>query len=72
MQKVLSNSSKIIVDGKSGNLLYLPLDKMMSEQNNALSRSLKKNENNNSSTDENNYSMVGRDLTRPTYSQGGS
>ncbi len=28
MQKVLNNSSKIIVDGKAGNLLYLPLDKL--------------------------------------------
>lgn len=28
MQQVLTNSSKIIVDGKSGNLLYLPLDKL--------------------------------------------
>lgn len=29
MQLVLSNSSKVIVDSKSGNLLYLPLDKLM-------------------------------------------
>ncbi|WED43428.1 FtsH protease activity modulator HflK [Legionella cardiaca] len=28
MQQVLTKSSKIIVDGKSGNLLYLPLDKL--------------------------------------------
>ncbi|KTC75483.1 protease subunit HflK [Legionella birminghamensis] len=28
VQQVLSKSSKIIVDGKSGNLLYLPLDKL--------------------------------------------
>jgi len=28
MQKVLSKSSKIIVEGKAGNLLYLPLDKL--------------------------------------------
>lgn len=28
MQRVLSASSKIIVDGKAGNLLYLPLDKL--------------------------------------------
>jgi len=28
MQEVLTKSSKIIVDGKAGNLLYLPLDKM--------------------------------------------
>ncbi|MFC3908765.1 FtsH protease activity modulator HflK [Legionella dresdenensis] len=30
MQDVLSKSSKIIVDGKAGNLLYLPLDKLSS------------------------------------------
>jgi modulator of FtsH protease HflK len=29
MQKILNNTSKIIVDGKSGNMLYLPLDKML-------------------------------------------
>lgn len=29
MQQVLSKSSKIIVDGKAGNMLYLPLDKLM-------------------------------------------
>ncbi len=28
MQQILSASSKIIVDGKAGNLLYLPLDKL--------------------------------------------
>jgi len=30
LQQVLTNSSKIIVDGKAGNMLYLPLDKLMS------------------------------------------
>lgn len=29
MQQVLQQSTKIIVDGKSGNMLYLPLDKLM-------------------------------------------
>ncbi|GGI86290.1 FtsH protease activity modulator HflK [Legionella impletisoli] len=33
MQKVLSQSSKIIVDGKSGNLLYLPLEKLINQTN---------------------------------------
>ncbi len=28
MQQVLSKSSKIVVDGKAGNMLYLPLDKL--------------------------------------------
>ena len=32
MQKVLSKSSKIIVDSKSGNVLYLPLDKLLQNQ----------------------------------------
>lgn len=32
MQRVLSKSSKIIVDGKSGNLLYLPLEKLINGQ----------------------------------------
>jgi membrane protease subunit HflK len=30
MQKILTNTSKIIVDGKAGNMLYLPLDKIVS------------------------------------------
>ncbi len=29
MEKVLSQTSKILVDGKSGNMLYLPIDKLM-------------------------------------------
>lgn len=32
MQKVLSQSSKIIVDGKSGNLMYLPLEKLTGQR----------------------------------------
>lgn len=32
MQTVLSQTTKIVLDGKSGNMLYLPLDKIMQEQ----------------------------------------
>ena len=32
IQQVLSKSSKIIVDSRAGNMLYLPLDKLMSSQ----------------------------------------
>lgn len=35
IQQVLSKSSKIIVDGKSGNLMYLPLEKLMNPNNQA-------------------------------------
>lgn len=31
MQTILSQTTKIVVDGKSGNMLYLPLDKMIKE-----------------------------------------
>ena len=30
MQRVLSQSSKVLMDGKAGNVLYLPLDKLQS------------------------------------------
>ncbi|KTC65387.1 protease subunit HflK (plasmid) [Legionella adelaidensis] len=33
MQQVLSRSTKIIVDNKAGNLLYLPLEKLFSQNN---------------------------------------
>jgi membrane protease subunit HflK len=71
MQKVLNNSSKIIVDGKAGNLLYLPLDKLFTNQLNSQpdNSKLKKGD----STDDNdgdNGTLAGRDLTRPTYRQG--
>lgn len=32
MQTILSQTTKIVLDGKSGNMLYLPLDKLMQEQ----------------------------------------
>lgn len=35
IQDVLTNSSKVVVDKKSGNLLYLPLDKIMNHKSQA-------------------------------------
>lgn len=41
MQQVFSNSSKVMVDVEGGNnMLYIPLDKIMEQQNNATSRNL--------------------------------
>lgn len=71
MQKVLSKSSKVIVDSKSGNLLYLPLDKLIGKQLNTQATTLKNNNAAaNSNNDEDSLILAGRDLTRPTYSQG--
>lgn len=71
MQKVFTNSSKIIVDGKAGNLLYLPLDKWFSNQPDLVSNTvnIKKNHALSTSNDED-ASFDGRALVRPTY-QGG-
>ncbi len=71
MQKVFTNSSKIIVDGKAGNLLYLPLDKWFTSQPELVSNTMnmKKNHTLNTSNDDDG-SFDGRALLRPTY-QGG-
>lgn len=71
MQTVLNNSSKIIVDGKAGNLLYLPLDKLSTSQFDPQSENLKlKKENLADNNDGDNETLAGRNLTRPTYRQG--
>ncbi|MFI4918647.1 MAG: FtsH protease activity modulator HflK [Legionellales bacterium] len=68
MQKVLSQSSKIIVDGKAGNLLYLPLDKLSNGESVVSAKNImnKKGE----ATDADSLLLAGRDLTRPIYRQG--
>lgn len=70
MQRVLSKSSKIIVDSKSGNLLYLPLDKLF--VNHSSSLAIKNAKNSNADNDENSdidNLVDGRNLTRPVYRQ---
>lgn len=68
MQKVLNKSSKIIIDAKSGNLLYLPLDKLINSQSDAAisNAPIKKSETADSNNDDN-LLLAGRDTTRPTY-----
>lgn len=71
MEKVLNNTSKIIVDNKSGNLLYLPLDKLAINQPDTQSDSSKiKKGDTADNNNEDNGTLTGRDLTRPTYRQG--
>ncbi len=70
MEKVLNNSSKIIVDGKSGNLLYLPLDKLSMNQQDSQSDSKVNKGSNAENNDEDNETLIRRDLTRPIYRQG--
>ncbi|KTD74402.1 FtsH protease activity modulator HflK [Legionella tucsonensis] len=70
MQQVLSKSTKIIVDSKTGNLLYLPLDKLF-EKYSGFSHEAAKNgkaEDDESSETEN--LVDGREFTRPIYRQG--
>lgn len=67
MEKVLNKSSKIIVDGKAGNLLYLPLDKLATT---ATPSSLNTAGYPNSDDNETADSIAGRDLTRPVARKG--
>lgn len=69
MQQVLSKSSKIVVNGKAGNMLYLPLDKLMA--NPPLSKLLSENGasagNHLATPDADGNTMFdGRDIVRPT------
>lgn len=72
MQMVLTKSSKIIVDSKAGNFLYLPLDKLAKSQpehSPSVSKHSSKAER--GTTAEAGNLIDGRMLTRPVYNQGG-
>lgn len=73
MQQILSASSKIIVDGKAGNLLYLPLDKLAINpptQVTSLGKGPLMNSDALLSQQANNPLLDGRETTRPTTRQG--
>ena len=72
MQKVLNKTSKIIVDGKAGNMLYLPLDKLSSTEVAPQIKSARKNPMGGvtDSSGSDSLMLSGRDLTRPDYRQG--
>lgn len=71
MQEVLTKSSKIIVDAKSGNLLYLPLDKLATG---ALAKpsqppaAMPAGESNTTNQENDNSSLMNRETNRRTYS----
>jgi len=73
MQAVLMNSSKIIVDSKAGNLLYLPLDKLASNPSAAdLSKIVDNSSDVTAQTNISGKLFDGRNIVRPTENLGGS
>jgi modulator of FtsH protease HflK len=73
MQTILSRTSKVVVDGKSGNMLYLPLDKMMSNQpanDTKVVQSGLKPENYQNSGGGNGMLLDGRVTSRPSEREG--
>jgi membrane protease subunit HflK len=72
MQQILSKSSKILVDGKAGNLIYLPLDKLIAPTPESLITKIKIGNNGHSATQDENGNMTfdGREITRPTERMG--
>lgn len=69
MQRVLSNSSKIIVDGKSGNLMYLPLEKLAMSQSPLRLKKMVQKDDTAENSDSDGLVFSGRDMTRPVYRQ---
>ncbi|WP_131778918.1 FtsH protease activity modulator HflK [Legionella bozemanae] len=70
MQHVLSQSSKIIVDSKSGNLLYLPLDKWFEKSSGFSHETAKNGKAEDDEFSETENLVDGREFTRPIYRQG--
>ncbi|CEK09685.1 FtsH protease activity modulator HflK [Legionella hackeliae] len=72
MQQVLSKSSKIIVDGKSGNLLYLPLDKLANASLNPVLDTMPADAKKKEAADDQADStiVIDRNIGRRTYRQG--
>ncbi len=75
MQQVLTKSSKLIIDGKGTNLLYLPLDKLVATTAAQVKPPLAPVPTNLSTQSNNdaleNAIVSGRLIKRPTYSEGG-
>ncbi len=73
MQEVLSKTSKVVVDGKAGNMLYLPLDKLISTQPLSPTHGAGANDKKVASQDgDGNLLFDGREITRPTERLGRS
>lgn len=71
MQQILSASSKIIVDGKAGNLMYLPLDKLaINPPTVASSKASVIDRVSSGSQQDNSVVLDGRETTRTTERQG--
>lgn len=69
MQKVLRQSTKIIVDSKASNMLYLPIDKLFSRTT-LPSAASSDNQASGQSTKDSTNLVDGRTLVRPTYDLG--
>lgn len=70
MQRVLSKSSKIIVDSKSSNLLYLPLDKLFTKSTDLSLDAAKNSSAGKNGFNEAENAVDGREFTRPVYRLG--
>lgn len=66
MEEVLSKTSKVVIDGKAGNLLYLPLDKLISTPPLASTEGTTSTTKKGASPDgDSNLLFDGREITRP-------
>ena len=72
MQQILTKSSKIVVDGKAGNMLYLPLDKLGVNASSLPKLTIEKSvaSDNLASDTDSNALFDGREVVRPTERPG--
>lgn len=73
MERILNRSSKVVVDGKSNSMLYLPLDKLMansSPKKEDLKTFAQSTEANSASLDRRSPILEGRTIVRPTEQEG--
>lgn len=74
MERILQKSTKVVVDGKSNPILYLPIDKLMPnrEADANVSKVDTAMQTANSPSDSNTTFLDGRSLDRPTVHEGGT
>lgn len=73
MERILNRSSKVVVDGKSNSMLYLPLDKLMANpgaKKEDMKTFAQSAEANNASLDRRSPILEGRTIVRPTEQEG--
>lgn len=70
MQRILQKTTKVVLDGESRSLMYLPLDKIIGQKEDLIEKALPALQTEQASNDANTKFLEGRVSTRPTEQEG--